>query len=104
MAYDPDETALVLALASAGGCSLNEKKGSNWVEEGGGLLDAARAICDAHALSAFSGTTSAHLQVVVLRVLAPNVEPAMGLLGAVWQRWRAAAWRLEPSAPRVWRT
>lgn len=35
--YDPDETALILSLASAGGCSLNEKAGSNWVEEGGGL-------------------------------------------------------------------
>lgn len=35
--YDPDETALILSLAGAGGCSLNEKSGSNWVEEGGGL-------------------------------------------------------------------
>ena len=35
--YDPDETSLILSLASAGGCSLNEKKGTNWVQEGGGL-------------------------------------------------------------------
>jgi len=42
--------------------------------------------------------------VLVLRVLAPLVEPAMGLLRAVWQSWRLQAWQLEAPAPRTWAT
>lgn len=68
------------------------------------LLDAARTVCDSHALAASSGCTAPHDQVIVLRVLAPNVEPACRLLTAVWERWRMQAWALAPCAPRVWRT
>ena len=39
-----------------------------------------------------------------LRVLADRVEPAMQLLVAVRNAWRAVAWQLEPHAPRIWRT
>lgn len=35
--YDPTETELVLRLAGAGRCSLNEKPGKNWVESNGSL-------------------------------------------------------------------
>lgn len=35
--YDPIETELVLRLAGAGRCSLNEKPGKNWVEANGSL-------------------------------------------------------------------
>jgi len=41
---------------------------------------------------------------VVLRALAPRVEPAMQLLAAVWARWRDATWQLPACTPRVWRT
>ncbi len=68
------------------------------------LLDAARALAEGDALQRTTGATSPHAGVVVLRVLAPNVEPAMALLARVWSAWRRTAWQLEASAPRVWRT
>ncbi|HEX6708471.1 MAG TPA: urease accessory protein UreD [Albitalea sp.] len=68
------------------------------------LLDAAREATADHPLAATAGATSPHDAVVVLRVLAARVEPAMGLLTSVWSRWRRAAWGLAPCAPRVWRT
>jgi urease accessory protein len=67
------------------------------------LLDAARAVASLHTLARTAGATSAHAEVVVLRVLAPNVEPAMQLLSAVWARWRMIGWNLVPCAPRIWR-
>jgi urease accessory protein len=68
------------------------------------LLDAARAVADGNALRATAGCTSPHDRVVVLRVLAPNVESAMNLLKLVWTSWRDVAWGLKPCAPRVWKT
>ena len=68
------------------------------------LLDGARAACDAHPLKASAGTTAVDDAVVVLRVLAPRVEPAMALLTRVWAVWREAAWQLPACVPRVWRT
>jgi urease accessory protein len=68
------------------------------------LLDAARAIQSAHPLAALSGSTSPHDQVLILRVLAHRVEPAMQLLTQVWADWRTRAWLLPPCPPRVWRT
>ena len=40
----------------------------------------------------------------MLRVLAPGVEPAIGLLTKVWRAWREGAWQLPACVPRVWRT
>jgi urease accessory protein len=68
------------------------------------LLDTAREIQQAHPLSALSGSTSPHEAVVILRVLADRVEPAMNLLTQVWAAWRQQAWQLTPCPPRVWRT
>ncbi len=68
------------------------------------LLDAARAACDAHPLKATAGSTAVDDAVVVLRVLAPRVEPAMALLTQVWALWREAAWEMPACVPRVWRT
>jgi urease accessory protein len=68
------------------------------------LLDAARELVAAHPLSASSGVTAAGERVLVLRALAPRVEPAMDLLAGVWACWRALAWQLAPCPPRVWRT
>ena len=68
------------------------------------LLDAARASVGDNALRDRSGATAANDRVVVLRALAPRVEPAMQLLAAVWARWREAAWQLPACTPRVWRT
>ena len=68
------------------------------------LVDAARAACDAHPLAARTGTTAVDPGVIVVRVLAPRVEPAMALLASVWRAWRPLAWGMEASPPRVWRT
>jgi urease accessory protein len=66
------------------------------------LLDAAREAIAATGLAA--GVTAAHPQVLVLRVLTPQVEPAMQLLKAVRGAWRQAAWGLAAEPPRIWRT
>lgn len=68
------------------------------------LLDAAREQASSHALTRTAGCSSPHAEVVILRVLAPRVEPAMQLLGAVWARWREVGWGHCAVPPRVWRT
>lgn len=68
------------------------------------LLDAARDCAGAHVLAPTAGATAPHSQVVVLRALAPRVEPAMNLLIDTWTRWREVAWGLKAPVPRVWRT
>lgn len=70
----------------------------------GALLEAARAVAEADALRATAGATAPHEAVVVVRVLADRVEPAMALLRLVWQAWRPLAWGLAASLPRVWST
>jgi urease accessory protein len=54
--------------------------------------------------STVHGSTSPHERLVVLRVLAWRVEPAMELLNRVWAQWRQLAWNLPACAPRVWQT
>jgi urease accessory protein len=68
------------------------------------LLDGARAVVGDDALAPTAGATAPDEQIVLLRVLAERVEPAMQLLTRVWSRWRREAWGLPPCAPRVWRT
>lgn len=67
-------------------------------------LEAARAVIDAHTLCAMTGATSPDRKVVVVRVLAPVVEPAMDLLRQIRAAWRQHFWGLGGSAPRVWTT
>ncbi len=68
------------------------------------LVDAAREIAAADGLAATCGVTSAHAPVVVLRLLAERVEPAMALLVRVRAAWRQLAWGLAAEPPRIWRT
>ena len=68
------------------------------------LLAAAREAGAGSSLASSAGASAPHAEVVVLRALAPRVEPAMALLTAVWARWRSLAWALAPCPPRVWRT
>jgi len=68
------------------------------------LLDGARAVIDAHALHAQAGATSPNDHVVLVRVLAPLVEPAMDLLRRVRGAWREHAWQLTAQPPRIWAT
>ena len=68
------------------------------------LLDAARDELAHDALRPTAGATAAHPQVVVLRVLADGVEPAMALLRRVRAAWRGVIWQLQPHSPRLWQT
>jgi urease accessory protein len=67
------------------------------------LLDAARGVVAADPLAATAGVTSTHAGVVVLRLLAERVEPAMALLARVRAAWRREAWALDAHPPRIWR-
>lgn len=69
-----------------------------------GILDAARAVIDAHPLQAAAGATSPHEPLVVVRVLAPVVEPAMALLRQIWVAWRSQCWNMSAPLPRIWST
>ncbi|MDB5751127.1 MAG: urease accessory protein ureD [Ramlibacter sp.] len=66
------------------------------------LLDSARAVIDAHPLAATAGATAPGPRVLVVRVLAPLVEPALQLAKAIRRAWRPLLWDLPPSEPRGW--
>jgi urease accessory protein len=65
-------------------------------------LDVARAVLNAHPLKLSSGATCPNDHVVVVRVLAPMVEPAMSLLKQVWATWRQELWQIKSTLPRIW--
>ena len=65
-------------------------------------LETARAAIETSPLRLQAGATQPHPQVIVLRVLAPVVEPAMQLLRPVWAAWRQVLWGLPGTAPRLW--
>lgn len=67
-------------------------------------LDLARELIEAHPLRATAGATSPDGQVVVVRALAPLVEPAMDLMRKVWQAWRGHFWGMPAASPRIWST
>ena len=68
------------------------------------LLDTARAITQGDLLERSVGCTAVNDGVIVLRALAPRVEPALALLTRIWTAWREQAWGLPACVPRVWRT
>ena len=67
-------------------------------------LEVARQVLQAHSLCATAGATSPDGRVVLVRVLAPVVEPAMDLLRRVWLAWRRQLWQLDAASPRIWST
>ena len=69
-----------------------------------GALDLARQVIAAHALQSTAGATSPNEQVIVVRVVAPVVEPAMDLLRQIWSAWRQHFWSLPATSPRIWST
>lgn len=62
----------------------------------------AQNVIEAHALRTTAGVTAPNDRVVVVRVLAPVTEPAMGLLRAVRAAWRTGLWDLPGTVPRIW--
>ena len=89
--------ACIATLFFVTGSKLGRRRRQN-------ALDIARGHAEAHPLCATSGATSPDAQVVVLRVLAPVVEPAMALLKQVWLAWRHELWQQSSSTPRIWST
>jgi urease accessory protein len=67
-------------------------------------LELARDLIARHALHQTTGVTCPDGQVVVVRCLAPLVEPAMGLLREVWSAWRQHFWQMPATQPRIWST
>jgi urease accessory protein len=67
-------------------------------------LDSVRAVIAQHALASTAGATCPNPQVVVVRVIAPVVEPAMDLLRALRAVWRSTLWGVAPLSPRIWST
>jgi urease accessory protein len=65
-------------------------------------LDSVRTDIARHALANTAGATSPHAQVVVVRVLAPVIEPALDLLRTLRNTWREQLWSKTPSSPRIW--
>ena len=68
------------------------------------LLDTAREIASRHELAALCGATALDARLVLLRALAPRIEPLFGLLSDVRAAWRTSTWQLPAATPRVWRT
>jgi urease accessory protein len=67
------------------------------------LLDVARNQAATHGLQALAGATRPDPRLVVLRALAPRIEPLFSLAIDVRADWRRAAWGLDGLPPRVWR-
>jgi urease accessory protein len=66
------------------------------------VLEVARSLIDVHGLRESAGATSPHAEIIVVRALAPVVEPAMQLLRQVWKAWRAELWNMTGTPPRIW--
>lgn len=65
-------------------------------------LESARQVLQDHALKPWAGVTSPNPQVLVLRVVAPQVEPALDLLKKTWAAWREGLWGMPATRPRIW--
>ena len=65
-------------------------------------LDAARDVIASHPLRHTSGATSPNGLVIIVRCLAPLVEPAMLLLREIRNVWRQELWNMSAVSPRIW--
>jgi urease accessory protein len=68
------------------------------------LLELAREVIGSDPLAASAGATAPGPQVIVVRVLAPLVEPALQLLRRIRRAWRPTVWNLHGAEPRGWHT
>jgi urease accessory protein len=67
------------------------------------LLEVVREVLRPAGLEVDAGATCAHPQLLVVRAVAPVVEPLMALFQQVWGALRPAAWGLNNKPPRIWR-
>lgn len=79
------------------GTAIERQRREDWLEQ-------TRASMADHGLATSAGVTSPHEQVMVLRAVAPLVEPAMDLLRHIWTVWRRCAWQMQAPPPRIWST
>jgi len=97
-----------LLLDSPLGLAGHKAMGTLWFAAGSdlarerreALIDAGRALASKWPV----GVTAPDDGLIVLRMLAPRIEPVFGHMAEVWAQWRALAWGLADSRPRVWRT
>jgi urease accessory protein len=66
------------------------------------LLEVMRAVIAKDALAPTTGATAPNPRVIVVRTLAPMVEPTVDLLRRVWVALRHAAWDMSAQVPRIW--
>ncbi|MBA4255649.1 MAG: urease accessory protein [Polaromonas sp.] len=66
------------------------------------LLAALNGVLEQHPLAASAGATAPQANTLVVRCLAPNVEPVMELFQRLWQQLRQHAWGLGTASPRIW--
>lgn len=67
------------------------------------LLETVRAALDAAPAGVQAGATCPNPQMLVVRAMAPVVEPLMVGLQRVWGALRPAAWGVGHTPPRIWR-
>lgn len=108
-----------LLLDGAAGWAGNRVLGTLWMagsdlDKGqltSALLQAARAQLDnslgtqpnnGYLSHALAGASALHPGLILLRVLAPRVEPVQSLLRAIRLEWRQLAWGLPAHTPRIW--
>lgn len=66
------------------------------------LLEATHALLGNAPDGVIAGVTSPQPHMLVLRGLAPVVEPLMQLWQRVWAEWRQLCWHLPATRPRIW--
>jgi urease accessory protein len=66
------------------------------------LLEAVRSLPDPPSGAVLTGATCPNDRLLVVRALAPLVEPLMARLQAVWSVLRPVAWGLPGQSPRIW--
>ena len=66
------------------------------------LLEGTHALLQAQPSDVVGGVTAPNEHMLVLRALAPVVEPAMALCKSAWALWRHQLWGLRGGSPRIW--
>jgi predicted phage terminase large subunit-like protein len=68
------------------------------------LLDVVRGVLATTPAQVQAGATCPNPNMLVLRAVAPLVEPLMALFQQTWAQLRPAAWGLANTPPRIWNT
>ena len=66
------------------------------------VLESTHALLQATVPGVIAGVTAPNAHMLVLRGLAPVVEPVMAVWKQVWAHWRAQLWGLPGTPPRIW--